>query len=95
MVSACQTSRTVTSCSSSAWLTPAAMRSCGGRLTDISFEPGRRSSRPRLCSSRSASRTVERCTPNWRASSVSAGSRSPSRSVRLRMRSPMASATLR
>jgi hypothetical protein len=65
------------------------------RWLDISFEPGRRSTRPRLSSSRSASRTVERCTPNWRASSISDGSRSPSRSARDSTRAPIAAATLR
>ena len=83
MVSASHTSRNVTSCSSSASLTPAATVSWCGRLTDMSLEPGRRCTRPPLSSSRSASRTVERLTPNWRASSVSDGRRSPSRSVRL------------
>ena len=83
MLSASQTLRTVTSCSSRASLTPAATAPCCGRLTDMSFEPGRRCTSPRLSSSRSASRTVERLTPNCRASSVSEGSRSPSRSARL------------
>src|SRR5207302_1443106 len=63
----------------------------------VDHDAARRLARPqrRLSSSRSASRTVERLTPNCRASSVSEGSRSPSRSARDRIRSPIAAATLR
>ena len=53
----------------------------------MSLEPRSRLSTPLLSSSRSASRTVPRCTPNWRASSISGGSRSPALMVRSVIRS--------
>ena len=71
------TFRKVTSCSTSARPTFSATWSVCGRVTIISFDPRVRVSKPAVCSSRSASRTVERLTPNCLASSFSEGRRSP------------------
>jgi len=63
-----------------------------GRFFVVSFQ---RVTSPALSSCRNASRTVERCTRNCWARSVSAGSTSPSRSVRDRILDSMAEDTRR
>ena len=90
-----QTSATVAWCKVSARETPVATCAGSGRLTIMSFEPRSRRSSPEDSSSRSASRTVERCTPSCRASSSSLGRRSPSPSEPAVIRAVSTAATLR
>ena len=89
------TSAAVAWCKTSARDTPVATCCGSGRLTIINFDPRSRRKSPEDSSSRSASRTVERWTPSWIASSVSLGRRSPNPNEPSVMRAVSPVATLR